>query len=306
MIRIESDPDAGIDVQAVLFQRERRQQGSEDLLRRSFGARLIGVEQDAGELIAAEPGHRIARAHDALQSRFHLLQQQVAVGMAEGVVDLLEAVQIHQQKGDLGAVTIRLPDRLTEAFAQQRAVRQTGQSVVVRLILQELFGTLAFGDVGMGADHPVRPAVRIAQRHGARQDPAGGAVFAHHAELALKVSRRLPPGTPRYSPGSAPYRPDAAAGPLLEQVLHLVVFQAQHIFETGRKIELIGRHVPVPDTVPRTQDRQFKPFPAHAQLFHAALKFEVGCRQLAAAAAKAVRARLPGRSRPAPPPPAWC
>ena len=50
--------------------------------------------QQHGELVAAEPGERVAAAHDALQAGGDLLEQAVARVVAERVVDLLEAVEV--------------------------------------------------------------------------------------------------------------------------------------------------------------------------------------------------------------------
>ena len=64
------------------------------------------VRQQDDELVAAEPGDAVALPHDPRQPRPDLLKQQVAVVVAERVVDLLETVEVEQQQRDLafGAV----------------------------------------------------------------------------------------------------------------------------------------------------------------------------------------------------------
>ena len=64
------------------------------------------------ELVAADARHHIARAQAAAQAPRHFLQERVARGVAVQVVDLLEAVQVHEDPGELGAVPARALDRL--------------------------------------------------------------------------------------------------------------------------------------------------------------------------------------------------
>ena len=54
--------------------------------------------QQHGELVAAEPGERVAAAQRAAQPGGDLAQQPVAVVVAERVVDLLEPVEVDQQQ----------------------------------------------------------------------------------------------------------------------------------------------------------------------------------------------------------------
>ena len=67
--------------------------------------------------------------------------------MSERVVDLLEAVEIHHQHGARLAGPVRGRDRLVHAVTEQGAVRQPGESVVERLVLERLGVGLALGDV---------------------------------------------------------------------------------------------------------------------------------------------------------------
>ena len=87
------------------------------------------------ELVAAQPGHRVAAPQHLAQARPHLAQQQVAGVVAERVVDLLEAVEVDQQQRGLLALAAG-HDRLMRAVAQERAVGQAGERVVQRLVLR--------------------------------------------------------------------------------------------------------------------------------------------------------------------------
>ena len=56
--------------------------------------------QQNAELVAANPRDHILFEQRATQAQANLLQQAVAAVMAEGVVDILEMVEIQQQQGD--------------------------------------------------------------------------------------------------------------------------------------------------------------------------------------------------------------
>ncbi|WRL63368.1 hypothetical protein U6N30_27080 [Blastococcus brunescens] len=94
----------------------------------------VDERQQDGELVPAEPGDGVALPQHRLQSRAHLAEQLVAVGVAQGVVDLLEAVQVDQQQGDLAVRPAGGGESLVEAVAQQLPVGQTGQGVVRGLV----------------------------------------------------------------------------------------------------------------------------------------------------------------------------
>ena len=77
--------------------------GQQPLGQRLGGRRLLAVGRDDGELVAAEP--RQERAADRrLQAPRHLAQQAVADGVAEHVVDLLEAVEVERHQRERAAV----------------------------------------------------------------------------------------------------------------------------------------------------------------------------------------------------------
>jgi 3-methyladenine DNA glycosylase/8-oxoguanine DNA glycosylase len=56
--------------------------------------------------------------------------------MAEGVVDVLEAVEIDEQDRQSGLVAVGTLQRLVQAVAEQQAVGQAGQRIVVRLVIE--------------------------------------------------------------------------------------------------------------------------------------------------------------------------
>ena len=87
----------------------------------------------------------------ALSRAATCLQQQIARGMAEGVVDVLEAVEVEQQQGRHVAPAADAGDRLLEPLEQQDPVGQPGQGVVHGEILGPAPGLDLGGDVGRGA-----------------------------------------------------------------------------------------------------------------------------------------------------------
>jgi hypothetical protein len=84
--------------------------------------------------------------------------------MTERVVDRLEAVEIEKHQGHRTAVSPRLRQRLEEAVAEQAAVRQVGQLVMVGKMLNALFVGLAFGNILFDGDEMLNPAVAVGDR----------------------------------------------------------------------------------------------------------------------------------------------
>jgi hypothetical protein len=170
----ERDPDRRGHDQLAPVEVERILQRLLDAL--GDHGRLAGVadvvEQDR-ELVAAEPGDGVAGAQGRLQPARDRDQQPVADVVPERVVDELEAVEVEEQHGGAGVrvPALRAADRLREAVEEEHAVRQPGQRVVQRVVLQALLGLAAVGDVGLGADHARRAPVLVAHRDPAREHP---------------------------------------------------------------------------------------------------------------------------------------
>ena len=95
------------------------------------GGRLVSGHQDERELVAAEPRESIVLAHRLGEARPHLAKDLVAGMVAEGVVELLEAVEVDEQQRE----RVSFRDRRVEAVEQMPAVAQAGQIVGLRLAL---------------------------------------------------------------------------------------------------------------------------------------------------------------------------
>ena len=77
------------------------------------------------------------------RARRHFLQQLVARVVAEGVVDVLEAVQVDEQHREIAAIAARVLDREVEHVAEHGPVRKRRQGVVIGQELDALLVQLA-------------------------------------------------------------------------------------------------------------------------------------------------------------------
>ena len=118
-------------------------------------------------------------------------EHRVAGRMAERVVDLLEPVEVDMQQRDLAAVAARACRVLLQDLVEIAAVRQAGQRIVKRIMLDARLGRLQFGSssiptaaarapdpcsaatslghVPFGADHLGRAAVVLEERRAGAQ-----------------------------------------------------------------------------------------------------------------------------------------
>ena len=101
------------------------------------------------ELVAAQARHGVDAAHAAAQALCHVLQQQVAHVMAQGVVQGLEVVQVDEQQRTALALALGAGQCLLHAVHQQHAVGQAGERVVEGQALHLALAGLARADVGV-------------------------------------------------------------------------------------------------------------------------------------------------------------
>ena len=128
---------------------------------------LAGVDarEHEAELVAAEAGERVARPEHLGERRGDVPQVGVAVVVAERVVHFLEAVEVDDRDPDRFARPARRRDRVRDAVAEQRAVRQAGEEIVQRHVL------VGRGAAPQPAGHrPADPAQRQPQRDQAERD----------------------------------------------------------------------------------------------------------------------------------------
>ena len=140
---------------------------------RAPGRRSALDEHD--ELVAAEAGDRVGFSQGRREPRRDRLQQPVAGFVAERVVDLLETVEIDEQRGALGARPAGPSEHLLDPVEDERAVGQSGERVVQRLVTDALEQAgVADRDRGLAGEaaQPVRDLGIVAETLGPLGDVA--------------------------------------------------------------------------------------------------------------------------------------
>ena len=98
--RVQNGTDAGADVHPGVLHPERAVEGRPEPLREPQRRRAVtAVRGEERELVTAEAGEQVVAAHAVPEPAGHLDQQLVPRLVAEGVVDLLEAVKVDHQQG---------------------------------------------------------------------------------------------------------------------------------------------------------------------------------------------------------------
>ena len=101
---------------------------------RSDIRRLFGWNLHDGKLVPAQSGHDVLAADATAHALGRRLQQQVPDRMSERIVDALEMVEIETENRDgFGAPQVA-QDRF-HPFIERHAVRQVGERIVVRQVL---------------------------------------------------------------------------------------------------------------------------------------------------------------------------
>ncbi len=130
--RCDGDADAGLDPHRHRVEHERLADLRRDPLCHLRGVPRIGVDQENGELVAADPRDEIRVAEAAHDARAELDQQLVAGGVTERVVHLLEPVEVDEQKRE-PALDVVLAEEVLERLAEPPAVAEPGERVGQRL-----------------------------------------------------------------------------------------------------------------------------------------------------------------------------
>src|ERR1700733_949538 len=102
---------------------------------RAFG--LVGFQLYDGEFVAAEARDAVAVANALNQSIGDAFQQTVPGRVAERIVDALEAIEVDEQYGDVGAGWLR--QYPLEVLAEQNTVGKPGETVMVGEIMNVRF-----------------------------------------------------------------------------------------------------------------------------------------------------------------------
>jgi hypothetical protein len=147
-------------VQLPAVDHERPRQPLEDPLGHCGNLLVVaGVLDEHGELVPAEAGHGVAGPHAGVEPLGHLDQEPVAGGVAQAVVDLLEAVQVQEQHGHRGCFPPAPFEGVVDPVLEQGPVGQRGQVVVEGLVGQLVLELAALGDVAGVEDQPAHAGV---------------------------------------------------------------------------------------------------------------------------------------------------
>ena len=112
---------------------ERLLQRFEQALGYELGTRCQGeLLGDHDELIAPEAAERIGLADGAVKASGYGLQEFITDAVAEGVVDVLEVVEIDEERRRRALGTARADKYLLDAVQYQGAVGKAGQRIMCR------------------------------------------------------------------------------------------------------------------------------------------------------------------------------
>jgi hypothetical protein len=203
----------------------------------------LDVGQRDQELVAAEPRQQVALAQRAEQALADVPQQLVAHGVAQRVVDALEAVEVEEQHGQALLVARRVAEHAPQVLEEGVAVGEPGQRVVHREVVLALPRRGQVGEDAVALD-------RVAHR--ARHERALGDALhqvvlgaeAQRAHGQLLVGLRRERDDRHRGGGDARARERFEPLPLLEReveqrrVERLVAKPAQAVFHAARLRDL--------------------------------------------------------------------
>ena len=142
------------------------------------------------------PRDRVGLAQALAQPLAHEREQAVAGGMAEAVVDRLEAVEVEDHHREQALVAPRPGQRALEAVLEQRAVGEAREIVELRLLAELLGAALARQRIADRALEPDRVEARLveeigdAERHRLQVELERAVLGQHHQRRAAAALLR--------------------------------------------------------------------------------------------------------------------
>jgi hypothetical protein len=193
----DRDADAGADRNLVSVDVMRLADRLDHAHRQRFGVRrLAKIGLENSEFIAAESrDHVMGGANACAQTLRHAFQDSVADRMAERVVHRLEAVEVDAMHREGPAMAPAVGEGALQLLAEDRAVAEIGQRVVVRHVGDARLGAPPFRHVLQGRD-PAAPLHRskadrdcstIGEFAEHRDGLSGGHCGADHFDLVLRI-----------------------------------------------------------------------------------------------------------------------
>ena len=116
------------------------------------------LEQDR-ELVAGQAAGRVTRSDGVPEAPGDLHAAAGPRSVAQGVVDVLEVVEVDQQHRGHGATPSAAGQRMADAVGEEGAVGETGQRVVERLVAELRLEVAPLGDVVGVDDEPANGGV---------------------------------------------------------------------------------------------------------------------------------------------------
>ena len=89
----------------------------------------VGIREDDGELVAADPVRAIAAAHDRGRDLADRRQESIAGIVALAVIDRLEAVDVEDQEGERGSLPLRFLELEGQLVLECAVIAQAGQAI---------------------------------------------------------------------------------------------------------------------------------------------------------------------------------
>ena len=115
-----------------------------------------------------------------------LPQEGIPGGMAKGVVDRLEVVEVDDGHGQRGFCPVGPGQRPLEACVQGPSVGKGGEAVVESLMFEALRQVDDLGYVPEDQDEVGRPPLPVARGGEPQKDPSGAAIASGDLDLPLK------------------------------------------------------------------------------------------------------------------------
>ena len=156
---VHHHPHACIDRELAIAEHERNRHRLDQTPRHGLGLRLCCAVEQQRELVAAQPRQRVRGAHHLVEAARDSAQQLVSHVVAERVVHLLEAVEVHEQHGQHLLRAHRAREGLVKAVAEQRPVGEPGEAVVEGLARELLLEPHALTHVARVDHHAAHVAV---------------------------------------------------------------------------------------------------------------------------------------------------
>ena len=196
MLGSQGDADAGRGRKHVAGQLHRFVERLDQLVGDQHHLVVAVQLQQHDEFVAAPARHQISLAQGTHQARGDLLQQRIADVVAEGIVDLLEVVQVDEQQRQAAIVMLMLQGAL-QALLELQTIGQLGQHVETRQMAQMIGRPPPLADIAQRQHQMPRLTVTGAHQGAAQLDRDALAIAPLADQLTLPVigGEQVIPGT---------------------------------------------------------------------------------------------------------------